>query len=181
MRMSGPRFVELVNLPRGGRPLTIRVEPSLPFAPNGYARYAQPNNHTHGGEERGQLIPREERVKETQSAGLSRLTLCLAVGLIVFVLGAVGLGIALYIRVEGVVSDATAALAPHGATLLNQFLGIVNNTALLTANLASTTTATDELIGHAQPLLEHVVNTSSQLLNRLDTFSLHPSIQISGG
>lgn len=177
--MSGPRLVELVNLPRCGRPLTIRVEPSLPFAHNAHL-HAQ--NTTGKNEEQGRLITRvEERVNETKNQGLSRLTLCLSVGLIFIVLAAIGLGIALYVRVEAIVADTTAAIAPHSDNLLHQFLAIVNDTASITANLARTTKTTDGLVGQAQPLLERAVNTSSQLLTRLDSFSLHPSISISSG
>lgn len=173
--MSGPQFVELVH---GGRPLTVRVEQSLPFSHNGQNRYWQPH-HT-GGDER-RLMQREEHVEGAEQVGLSRLTLCLAVGLIAVILGTVGFGVALYLRMDAVVAETTAAVAPHAATILHQFIGIVNDTHKITANLAGTTGTADSLIDQAQPLLKRALNTSSALLSRLDSFSLHPSISISGG
>jgi len=178
------RLVELVNLnPSGQRPVRVRVEHSVPFsttAPSGVI-------------EEGTFRERQRLLTDTPggrweqqvSRTTTRLSICLVCTLVLFVVAAIGIGIATYTRAEQLISTVTDAFGPAPKTTardaVKNLLEILNHTSTVTGNLAKITGRSNDMLAESQPVVSQALNTSSTLLERLNSFAAHPSIQIGGG
>lgn len=178
------RLVELVNLnPPGQRPVRVRVEQAVPFTTTGLSVAMEEG------------VPRERQRLLTGAPGdkweqevsrtTTRLSVCLVATLVLFVVAAIGIGIATYTRAEQLISTVTDAFGPSPRTTardaVHDLLEILNHTSTVTGNLAKITEQSNDMLAESQPVVSQALNTSSSLLERLNNFAAHPSIQIGGG
>lgn len=90
--------------------------------------------------------------------------------------------IVLFVRIDGVISDATVTMKPHMNSMLTNVGRIFNNTASATGSLARMGVSTDVVVERSAPLLAAMVNNTHSMINRANRFTSHnPSISIGTG
>lgn len=153
------------------RPVTIRIEPSVPF----FLGKQQQSTHEQGSDQE-----REGLVQPVIADGSARLTGCVVASLCVMVIALVALSIAVYIKVDAVVTDTAEATQPYLGQMVANLASILNSSASAAVDAAEIAKHSHALLAGAAPHISQMVNQSASLMTSIDSFSRHPTLSISG-
>ena len=161
--------------------------PFVPLPPRGVGSGArrQPPAERRGSDletadETHSLLPsKRERPEDRGTTLLRAFCMVTAAAMAVSVLTLVVLSFALFVRVDGVVAEATTFLAPHASGMVRNVARIVNNTAMATGSLKSMGDTTDRTLVATAPLVRMMMNRSAEMVANMHRFTSHsPTISI---
>lgn len=174
--MSRHRVVEMHSL-GNGIPLRIAVDPGLPFPAS--VRAAERESLMTGTKENREARLAAEEVV-ARNAGCS--TFCIGATMCLLVVIVVTISTVMYVRVEYLLEQGTQKVLPFLDAGLDDVSTVLDNSAAISTNLAKITTHGDTLLSSSVPSMLAMLNTTKQMMARLEHFSAHqPSIQIGVG